>query len=355
MSTPSVTKYSKCCRICLKNPEITNNIFNIYFETLNYAKIIFECSGIEITEDQPNAAVLICTECEKSLLEAVLFRRKIIESNNVLNEPEIVMEGESSENEFEDDESDKDEPESNTKKKYYKHKSLHRNCNKCKIRFPDKKLYVSHVRQVHSSKVVCPICGKSLCNFSLTAHLKTHTTEKKFVCQICDKCLKSQTTLNTHMRTHTKEMRYKCEHCDEKFIHSSSRRKHTDQFHLDFKRYSCNLCTAKYFDHSALRSHITHHHTGEKKHKCETCGNFFMNVTVLKYHMRTHLTEKQFSCDTCGKSFANNSGLTRHLKTHTKTKDYPCTECKREFAQISCLKNHMKSHIVHVLPAKVDS
>lgn len=401
MSTSTVLNLQRC-RICLQKSEVTKNIFNIYYEDLDYSKLIFECSGIEISEDTLNAAVLICTRCEKSLLDTYLFRRLIIASNFILNDAEIVEQEikveedllseidfeESNEepndiqsddtfapneaevveetitseidfdepNDTSDESDDTFEPEAikskkdGSKKKCYKHKNLHRNCNKCKIQFPDKKLYVSHVRKEHSSKVVCPICGKSLCSFSLTAHLKTHTTEKKFICAICDKCLKSQSTLNTHMRTHTKEMRYKCEHCDEKFIHSSSRRKHTDQFHLGFKRYGCHMCTAKYFDHSALRSHISHHHTGEKKHKCFICGNFFMNVTILKYHKRTHLPEKQFSCDTCGKSFANNSGLTRHLKIHTTAKDYPCTECKRTFGQNSCLKKHMKSHIVHVLP-----
>lgn len=375
MSTSGAIKNSQCCRICLQKAEISKNIFTVYFETLDYAKLIFECSGVEITENQ-SADVHICTECEKSLLDAYSFKRKIIESNNILKGAETVTETESKikeEDEFADDfeeggndyysdyeqeepevkgeeetnDTPDDEPEEPIKKL--------RNCRKCKLQFDDQKQYAAHFRKFHSSKreeIVCPICGKTLSSLSLTNHLKIHETETKLVCQICNKSLKNQSILNKHMRTHTKEKRYKCEHCDERFIHTSSRRMHTDQVHLGIKRYSCKLCPAKYFDNSALRSHVSYNHSGDKKHKCEICNNFFINVTVLKYHMRTHMPEKQFSCDTCGKCFSNHSGLTRHLRRHTKTKDYPCSECKKEYAQLSCLTNHMKSHIVHVLPVE---
>lgn len=47
----------------------------------------------------------------------------------------------------------------------------------------------------------CRLCGPG----SLTAHLKTHTGQRDYVCNFCDKPFTSASNLVVHKRTHTGE------------------------------------------------------------------------------------------------------------------------------------------------------
>ena len=49
----------------------------------------------------------------------------------------------------------------------------------------------------------CPTCGKSFMKQSqLERHVRIHTGEKSFVCEVCQKAFNQKTTLQTHMARH---------------------------------------------------------------------------------------------------------------------------------------------------------
>lgn len=353
-----MSKYSDCCRICLKITDSSKSIFNLYFDSIVYSKIIGDFLDSEIYENE-KLPIQICDVCECLLLSSYEFRKLSIESNEILKnfletetdikiedtESHIKIEEYFSDNNKsikEDENSDSDstydpsEPETSSKndpdkkrrspksdvpkkRDYRRNKTAPIKCTLCNITLPNTPAYNLHRRIEHLKLTVCSTCGKTVQKCNLTQHLNTHLETTDCKCDLCGKGFKTKTHLNNHITaTHQKLKRYKCEHCDLKFVHSTGRRSHIDRIHLNCKRFECKVCPAKFFESIELKMHTMRQHTGEKKFKCDICNDFFVSATILKYHKRIHMEEKMFNCEVCGKGFANKSGLTRHLKIHNK-------------------------------------
>ena len=103
-------------------------------------------------------------------------------------------------------------------------------------------------------------------------------------CPICKKRLKSR-SLNSHMKTHTGERPYKC-----------------------------NMCTRSFSLSGNLKRHLRTH-TGEKPYKCDVCSRAFSQYDGLRQHKLFHFNLRQFYCTFCGKSFHTKGNLVQHMKT----------------------------------------
>ncbi|XP_033475261.2 uncharacterized protein LOC117252466 [Epinephelus lanceolatus] len=173
--------------------------------------------------------------------------------------------------------------------------------------------------------------------------LNTHTGEKSFKCDTCERVFKSKFHLQRHQTIHTGEKPYSCKICGKDFRHNSTLKVHI-RTHTGEKPYSCKVCGKRFSDNSPLKRHMRVHTDEKKTYTCKTCGKRFCQMSDLRAHARIHTGEKPFKCETCGRAFRLSGHLRIHIRAHNGEKPYVCKICGNRYFRVSHLLNHMAAH-----------
>ncbi|CAL8145670.1 unnamed protein product [Orchesella dallaii] len=165
-------------------------------------------------------------------------------------------------------------------------------CNLCEKNFDTRKELLAHKKEEHKRKKgwrTCPHCSKRFYgNSKYQDHIRTHTKERPFLCNICGVALKTPSSLRYHT---------KC-------FHDESGHKET---------FPCKYC-AKVFRTTALKQIHEKRHESSGGHICPHCGGTFVS---LKDHIETvHEKNRKYACHLCDHKFPISGNLKRHLKTH---------------------------------------
>src|SRR6218665_1984153 len=104
--------------------------------------------------------------------------------------------------------------------------------------------------------------------------------------------------------------------------------------HSEERLFGCNTCNKSFKTKDSLAWHSESHTTEEQRKGiiCNICKRKFRKPSLFKKHMLIHTGEKPFKCTLCDKQFCQKIGLQSHMNTHNGKKrlaEEPCSvSCK---------------------------
>ncbi|XP_026748410.2 zinc finger protein OZF-like [Galleria mellonella] len=181
---------------------------------------------------------------------------------------------------------------------------------------------------------------------------KLNCNKKAYRCHRCDIKFDNVTEWKFHRKIHSgsqgEEIQYQCSMCNRKFSRKSSLTNHLRHHQVkDSVMFTCVTCKREFKHQAHLDNHILSVHTRNEGFTCTYCTTSFTNKESLELHLESHKTEKKHQCKICSKSFYMQSTLTDHMRTHTGEKPYLCSICGKGFSQNNNLQQHVMRHQGH--------
>eukprot|EP00116_Pleurobrachia_bachei_P007008 sb/3467270/ len=165
---------------------------------------------------------------------------------------------------------------------------------------------------------------------------KSRGTSTSHICNACSSEFQDATMFIRHLKSHSDERPYSCDICPKSYKYPWLLKKHKAMVHSEVHGtnsvvHTCETCFKTFPCQSALKVHMNHHQ-GVKAHACthEGCNKTYTWPSQLSEHIKSHSADP-WTCKTCPKTFQSRSGWSYHTKRCLGSKLVKCPKCDREF------------------------
>lgn len=230
-----------------------------------------------------------------------------------------------------------------TRKTLRQHSRIHqkRDSRKFKCRFCEKAFNYGHHLRIHETTHTkekpfpCSTCGKTFASKDrLTNHQLQHADDFKHKCELCNGSFRSKKALKMHcILKHDAAVDkfdpIECDKCGKELYSQSAASAHLkgpcgndvcasmDPEMVDERdrteHTTCDQCSRAFKSRPAFILHLKMHDA--KECKCQDCPKVFPNIYDLQCHRSQEHQNRPHTCEICGKSFLQMVVLKRHLKT----------------------------------------
>ncbi|KAH8407962.1 hypothetical protein KR222_005409, partial [Zaprionus bogoriensis] len=144
--------------------------------------------------------------------------------------------------------------------------------------------------------------------------LKRERRKRDCICEQCGRHFSCPSNFKVHLLRHTGVKNFACKQCPMRFYTPHLLRRH-EFAHLCEKPYRCQYCEQTFADHSGRIQHERNRHTNYKPYKCSKCDKAFAVSNKLKTHMLSHSGVRSFHCEVCKVSFMRRPHLAAHYRS----------------------------------------
>lgn len=219
-------------------------------------------------------------------------------------------------------------------------------CKECEYKSTYLANIIHHCAR-HSGKrqYQCKLCPRGFIQYaSMSKHMEyTHKQFKHIMtCHFCGKLIKGIDTINRHLKTHTSERKFQCDICKKSYKTKFSLVNHL-QTHKE-KTFTCEICAKVFHTASGLWIHIQYVHNKHKQKliKCSICEYRTLKTYNIKKHERKH-TDNNIACPQCGMFFEKAEKMLKHQRIHFEEKKFACSACDRKYLALDSLHKHQKA------------
>ena len=220
-------------------------------------------------------------------------------------------------------------------------------CQRCPAVFSAINEKEDHYK-MHKKEFKCSLCSKS---FFTASGFEQHKANESHAhpCDDCGKVFTSTIQLKKHKTTHSTDRPFACEQCEKSFCSSANLRSHARTVHATEKKHKCPECGKAFARRDKMKRHsLIHYPDTRPTFTCPFrshtgCMKTFYRDDKLKRHLFTHSKDKPFKCEKCNKGYARRDNLNDHMRIHTGNYSHTCRLCDKGFLGPHKLKKHMRS------------